>query len=362
MRLDIWRTAKQSDQGVDRISDMKLPVTTEGPGVKRRVIVLGASAGVIFICLYVFLPSIAGVDETWAQISEGNPRWLLTALAFEALSFLSYTAFFRLAISATEVQIDWRASYRITMAGVVATRVLAIAGAGGIALTIWALQKGGMKARQIATSMATFYVVLYGIYMACLAGFGFGLASGLFAGPAPAGLTVAPAIFGGLVITAALVIGWISPGLEHRPGSQSEAKRTRVRRALSTAAATVSSGVRGGVALLRAPSVGLLGAVGWWAFDIAVLWVCLKAFGANPGGAVIVMAYFVGMAANVLPVPGGIGAVDGGIVAALVGFGVPAGTALVGVLSYRAVAFWLPIVPGVHAYLQLLRSPRQDDP
>ena len=66
--------------------------------------------------------------------------------------------------------------------------------------------------------------------------------------------------------------------------------------------------------------------------------------------------YFVGMAANVLPVPGGIGAVDGGMIAALVGFGVPAGPALVGVLSYRALAFWLPIVPGAVAYVQLLRD------
>jgi uncharacterized membrane protein YbhN (UPF0104 family) len=68
------------------------------------------------------------------------------------------------------------------------------------------------------------------------------------------------------------------------------------------------------------------------------------------------MAYFVGMLANTLPVPGGIGAVDGGMIGALIGFGVDSGLAIVGVLSYRLFAFWLPITPGVLAYVQLLRD------
>jgi uncharacterized membrane protein YbhN (UPF0104 family) len=72
---------------------------------------------------------------------------------------------------------------------------------------------------------------------------------------------------------------------------------------------------------------------------------------------VIVMAYFVGMLANTLPVPGGIGAVDGGMIAALIGFGVAGGVAVVSVLTYRAFAFWLPVIPGAIAYLQLLRDP-----
>jgi uncharacterized protein (TIRG00374 family) len=74
--------------------------------------------------------------------------------------------------------------------------------------------------------------------------------------------------------------------------------------------------------------------------------------------ATVVMAYFVGMLANLLPVPGGIGTVDGGMIAALVGFGVSAGLAIVAVLSYRAFAFWLPTIPGLIAYLQLVRGPR----
>jgi uncharacterized protein (TIRG00374 family) len=102
----------------------------------------------------------------------------------------------------------------------------------------------------------------------------------------------------------------------------------------------------------------LLGALGWWAFDIAVLWACFHAFGEPPPVAVVVMAYYTGMLANVLPLPGGVGGVEGGMIAALIGFGVPAGLAVVAVLTYRAFAFWLPTIPGLLAYLRLRHSVR----
>ena len=90
-------------------------------------------------------------------------------------------------------------------------------------------------------------------------------------------------------------------------------------------------------------------------FDIAVLWSCLRAFGEAPAVPVVVMAYFVGMLGNLLPLAGGVGGVEGGMIAAFAGFGVPSGAALIAVLAYRFWAFWLPIVPGSVAYVQLIR-------
>jgi uncharacterized protein (TIRG00374 family) len=98
-----------------------------------------------------------------------------------------------------------------------------------------------------------------------------------------------------------------------------------------------------------------LGAIAWWAFDIATLWASFKAFGGAPAISVVVMAYFVGMFANVLPLPGGIGGVDGGMIGAFIAFGVNAPVVVVAVLVYRAFAFWLPTVPGAIAYVQLRR-------
>lgn len=68
------------------------------------------------------------------------------------------------------------------------------------------------------------------------------------------------------------------------------------------------------------------------------------------------MAYFLGLLGNLLPVPGGIGSVEGGMIGAFIAFGVAGGLAIVAVLTYRAFAFWLPTVPGTIAYFRLRRS------
>src|SRR4029078_8542250 len=100
----------------------------------------------------------------------------------------------------------------------------------------------------------------------------------------------------------------------------------------------------------------LLGEVAFWACQIAVLWACFEAFGQSPPLAVLVLGFFIGMLGNLLPLPGGIGGVDGGMIGAFAAFNVDTGLAVVAVLAYRAFTFWLPTVPGVIAYLQLLKT------
>jgi uncharacterized protein (TIRG00374 family) len=68
---------------------------------------------------------------------------------------------------------------------------------------------------------------------------------------------------------------------------------------------------------------------------------------------VLIQGFFVGMLGNLLPMPGGVGGVEGGMIAAFAAFGVDGGLAVVAVLVYRAFTFWLPMVPGVVAYFQL---------
>jgi putative heme transporter len=87
-----------------------------------------------------------------------------------------------------------------------------------------------------------------------------------------------------------------------------------------------------------------------------VLWACFHAFGASPPKGVIVMSYFLGMLGNTLPLPGGIGGVDGGMIGAFTAFGVDVELSVIAVLAYRAFAFWLPTLPGAVAYLQLRRT------
>jgi uncharacterized protein (TIRG00374 family) len=133
-------------------------------------------------------------------------------------------------------------------------------------------------------------------------------------------------------------------------------RRDRLARALARGVASLGEGVRSAVELLRSHDPALLGALAWWAFDVAALWACLTAFAADTPGGVVVMAYFVGTTANLLPVPGGVGAVEGGVIGALVVLGTPVGPAIAGVLTYRVAALWLPAIAGTIAYVQLARE------
>ena len=246
------------------------------------------------------------------------------------------------------------------MAGLAATRLFAAAGSGGIALTVWALRRAGLDRRTVAAQMVTFVTVLYGVYMAALVIFGVGLRTGLLPGGGSFAITIVPAIFGGVVIALFLALTLIPGDVESRLSAW-RARRgphRRGRRVLAwllTLPALAGGGVRGALAVVRSRDPLALGAVAWWAFDIATLWASFKAFGASPAISVVVMAYFVGMFANVLPLPGGIGGVEGGMIGALIAFGVNGPVAVVAVLVYRAFAFWLPTVPGAIAYVQLRR-------
>ena len=102
----------------------------------------------------------------------------------------------------------------------------------------------------------------------------------------------------------------------------------------------------------------LLRATGWaaanWLLDIAALGVFLAAFGASTPLDGLVVAYGVAYVLAAIPItPGGLGVVEAALTAALVGFGVPRGEALVGVVAYRVANFWLPIPAGAAAYLAL---------
>ena len=123
-----------------------------------------------------------------------------------------------------------------------------------------------------------------------------------------------------------------------------------------TVPALAASGVRTAFAIIRSRDPRLLGAMAWWGFDIAVLWAMFHAFGSAPPFTVIWMAYFVGMLGDLLPLPGGLGGVEGGMIGAFAAFGVGLHLSVLAVLSYRAISFWLPTPLGVLAYLQLRRT------
>lgn len=308
--------------------------------------------------LYLVLPQLGGVRHTWDRLNEGNSWWIAVAVLLQVAAMASYIAIFHGVHVPRGSPIAFRESYLITMAGLAATRLFAAGGAGGVAVTAWALRRSGMRRREVAERMIAFLVLLYGAYMVALIVCGVGLYTGLFDGPHPFAITIGPAIVAAIAILAVLAVAFVPTDLERRLGKATGRERAPVRwlRGLATGSASASGGVRYAGYKLRHPDWAMLGVLAWWALNIAVLYAAFRAFGQAPPTAVLVEAFFVGMLANLLPLPGGIGGVDGGMIGAFVAFGVSGSLALIAVLVYRLLSFWLPSIPGAIAYFQLRRK------
>jgi uncharacterized protein (TIRG00374 family) len=325
---------------------------------RQRTIAFGLFVVSAFAFLYFVLPKLTGLRHTWDRLSDGSPGWLVAAVLLEALSFCGYVALFRTVfVRGGRSRIDWPSSYEITMAGLAAARLFAAAGAGGVALTVWALRRSGMGRRTVAAQMVAFMTLLYTVYMAALVIFGVGLRTGILPGGGSFAITIVPAIFGGGVLITALLLTRLPGYVEQRIEALSRrtTRGAKLRARALALPALVGTGVRGALELVRSRDPLILGAIAWWGFDIATLWASFHAFGAPPPFSVVVMAYFVGMFGNLLPLPGGIGGVDGGMIGAFLAFGVAGPLAVVAVLVYRGFAFWLPTIPGTVAYFQLRR-------
>jgi uncharacterized protein (TIRG00374 family) len=328
-------------------------------GITRdRAIVFGVFVASAVAFLYFVLPKLTGLHKTWNRLQDGQVGWLIAAAAFEVLSFLCYVWLFRTVFIRGKTRIGWRESYEITMAGLAATRLFAAAGAGGVALTAWAVRKSGMERRLVAARMIAFMSLLYTVYVVAVVVCGVLLRTGVLHGAHPFGFTIIPALIGMGLLIALVAIAFVPKDIADRleAGSKRKGHGSKLLARLALAPAMIASGAAEALGLIRAREPGVLGAIGWWFFDISVLWACFHAFGTPPPFGVIVMCYFVGMLANTLPLPGGIGGVDGGMIGTFIAFGVDGGLALVSVLAYRAFSFWIPTIPGAIAYLQLRRT------
>ena len=330
-------------------------VVTRGRIIASVVFIVG-----IVVFLYFGLPKLVGFGASIKRLREGNAWWLAGAAVLEFFSFCGYVALFRAVFVHRSSRIGWNASYQITMAGLAATRLFAAAGAGGIALTAWALRRSGMERRLVASRMIAFMALLYGVYMSVLVIDGVGLYLGLWPGGGLFAITIIPALFGLGVIMLFLAISLLPRDADRLMSARAAGRgiTSGIARRLATGPTSAATGVRTALALLRSGDPGLLGAVAWWGFDIATLWACFHAFGYRPHTGVVVMAYFVGWIGNTLPLPGGIGGVEGGLIGAFTVFGVGVQGAVVAVLAYRAFSFWLPTFPGAVAYFQLRRTVR----
>jgi uncharacterized membrane protein YbhN (UPF0104 family) len=324
----------------DQLLESDLRSLRDSVDLRKSALVVAVVAGAC-AALVVALPGAYGaVSSAFAKLGHADPRWLVLALGLEALSFLGHIVLFRAVFLHRSSRIGYGASYDITLAGHAATRLLGAAGAGGIALQVWALRRSGMPARTVGTRMLGFLVLLYSFYALAVAAVGLGLWTGVLPGGGSIGLTLIPGI---------AALGLVAGAL----GAAALARRMPAR--LAQAGAAVGDGVREAAAVIGRRDPRLVGGLMWWAFDIAVLWASFRAFGAAPPVAILVLGYFLGLVGNALPFLGSAGGVDGGMIGALVALGTNPAAAVVAVIVYRLFSCWAPTIPGAFAFARLRR-------
>jgi uncharacterized protein (TIRG00374 family) len=126
---------------------------------------------------------------------------------------------------------------------------------------------------------------------------------------------------------------------------------------VSAARRSLIGGTGEAIELVRSRDVTLLfGSFGYWAFDNAALIATYAAVGHTPALSIVLMGYLIGQLGGLLPLPGGVGGIDGGLIGVLVLYGAPLAPTVAAVLAYRLILFWVPLLVGAPAFVALWRQ------
>jgi uncharacterized membrane protein YbhN (UPF0104 family) len=300
---------------------------------------------VVLVLVVLLAP---GIDQVRHGLADASPGWLAVAVAFEALSCISYVLMFRPVFCR---RMSWRTSAEIGWSELAAGSLVPASGAGGLALGAWILHRGGMAAERIARRSVAFFLIKSSVNFVAVAVLGGLMAVGLIGPHRSLLLTALPAALSLAVIALVLAIPRLGPGRD--PGADA----SRLRRAVVAARRAVIGGTTEAVEILRSRDLQVAaGAVGYWAFDNAVLWATFHAVGADVPVSVVMMGYLIGQLGGLLPLPGGVGGIDGGLIGTLVVYGAPAAVTTAAVLAYRVILFWLPLLGGALAFALLRRA------
>jgi uncharacterized membrane protein YbhN (UPF0104 family) len=329
-----------------------LPSELDPRRLRRRALTLGGLLVVVALVAWL----APGLGEVRSRLEEAEPWWLVAAVVLEVLSCLSYVLMFRPVFCR---HMRWRTAYELGMSELAVGSIVPAAGAGGLALGVWALRRGGMPAEDIGRRTVAFFLLKSATNFAAVAVLGTLLAVGILGPKLSLALTLLPAA---LAVAVIALVASIPSLVAHRGTADPPPGASRLRRAWVLGTRSLTDGVREAVALLRRHDVKVIaGSLGYWAFDNAVLWATFHAFGRVPALSVVLMAYLIGQLGGVLPLPGGLGGIDGGLIGALVVFGVPVASAAAAVLAYRLVLFWVPLALGSVAFASLRRGLSRPD-
>jgi len=332
-----------------RASGLGLPAELDRRRLMRRAGLMLGLVGLVVVVV-ALLPGLGSLRSRFAHAA---PGWLALGASLKVLSMLAYVVLFRGVFCR---RMSWRASSEIAIAELGANAVIPAGGAGGLALGAWALRRGGMPAQHIARRTVAFFLITSAVNVAALIIVGLGLALGVFEGHASLALTLIPASVAGAAIVATIGIG----RLAHRIVARLE-RRPRRHPRITKWVGVVGDGIDETLSLIAEhDGAVVVGALGYLVFDIMMVWAMFQAFGTAPALAIIWIGYLIGQLGGIIPLPGGLGGVDGGLIATYTVYGLSAGTAAAAVLSYRAVALTIPATLGIVAFAALRRRVQRE--
>ena len=325
------------------LSPVELPDEADPRRIGRHA---AAAVGCLLVLLLVVVLA-PGLGKVRSQAQNASPAWLALAIAFELLSCLSYVAMFRPIFCN---RMSWRTASELGWSELAMGSIVPASGAGGLALGAWALSRSGMPGEVIARRSVAFFLIKSSVNFVAVALVGAAMAFGV--GPDQSlWLTALPAVL------ALAAIGAVATLARLGETDLPDASASRRARAFAHGRNALVGGVReaGGILAKRHPLV-IFGAIGYWLFDNAVLWATFRAIGVSVPITVILMGYLIGQLGGALPLPGGIGGIDGGLLGTLVVYGTSAASTAAAVLLYRVILFWVPLLIGGVAFVSLRRS------
>ena len=291
---------------------------------------------VLAVCLLTVLLAVPDLRPVLHQVRAMNPALVAAAIGLELASCLSFVVIFRMFFS----RVPNPAARELAWSQMGSGALLPGGGVGSLAVGGWLLHLVGMPTREIVQRSSGLFFLTSAINVLTLAVAGVLLLLGIGAGPHDV-------LRAGLPVLAAASATILVLGLP------------RLGRRISTTHPQaawfddVGIGIPAARHALARPSWRLLGAAGYLLFDVAVLWTSFAAVGPVPPLAPLVVAYLVGYLANAIPIPGGVGVLDAGLVGALALYGLPLTHAAAAVLVYHAIAFWIPTLGATFAYARL---------
>lgn len=330
------------DGAEDNLKTMREAITNisgEEPEVKsltridRQALLWLAGAG---LAIYLLLPQWDQVRQAFGSMGSVDPIWMAMALVAAAAVFPAAALAM---IGATATRLPYVRTTLIQLAGSFLNRITP-KGVGGMGLNARYLEREGLESpaavAAIGLMMAMGAVTHFLTLIVALALVGTSSSLSL------------PSI-GIIEILIVAVVVLSLAGLLLSSSRWRKRLLDPVREAWHSL-----------LAVIRTPIYAaqlLAGSLGVTLLNIAVLVLSLHAVGAPLSVVRTAAAYLGGSAvAGVAPTPGGLGAMEAALIAALAAFGIGRGQAVAGVLIFRLFTFWLPILPGFIAFRYLQRK------